>query len=97
MDAMCGSGTLPIEAALIATDTAPGIHRRYFGFLGWKGHERWKPGTGFSTRPASAASRTPKSFRRIVGLDRDLRAVRVALANVERAGLCGIGDHIEEA
>jgi 23S rRNA (guanine2445-N2)-methyltransferase / 23S rRNA (guanine2069-N7)-methyltransferase len=39
VDAMCGSGTLPIEAALIATDTAPGLLRQHFGFLRWKGHD----------------------------------------------------------
>ncbi|MCD6580537.1 MAG: 23S rRNA (guanine(2445)-N(2))/(guanine(2069)-N(7))-methyltransferase, partial [Desulfuromusa sp.] len=34
-DPLCGSGTLPVEAGLIATDTAPGLLRRYYGFLGW--------------------------------------------------------------
>ena len=39
-----GSGTLPIEAAMMACDIAPGLKRRYFGFLGWKGHNAvvWK-------------------------------------------------------
>jgi len=44
VDPMCGSGTIPIEAAWMATDTAPGLARRYFGFLGWRGHEP-APGT----------------------------------------------------
>ena len=39
IDPMCGSGTLLIEAALIATDTAPGIFRHYYGFYGWKGFQ----------------------------------------------------------
>jgi 23S rRNA (guanine2445-N2)-methyltransferase / 23S rRNA (guanine2069-N7)-methyltransferase len=38
VDFMCGSGTLPIEAAMMACDIAPGIRRSYFGFLGWKQH-----------------------------------------------------------
>ena len=38
VDVMCGSGTLPIEAAMMACDVAPGLKRDYFGFLGWKGH-----------------------------------------------------------
>lgn len=38
VDLMCGSGTLPIEAALMAGDIAPGLMRKYFGFLGWRGH-----------------------------------------------------------
>lgn len=39
LDPMCGSGTMPIEAALIVGDIAPGIARKYFGFLKWLGHE----------------------------------------------------------
>lgn len=38
VDVMCGSGTLPIEAALMACDIAPGLSRSYFGFAKWKGH-----------------------------------------------------------
>src|SRR5262249_29176031 len=37
LDPMCGSGTLPIEAAWIAAHIAPGRARTYFGFLGWRG------------------------------------------------------------
>ena len=36
LDPMCGSGTLVIEAAMIAARRAPGLRRDYFGFLGWK-------------------------------------------------------------
>ena len=39
LDPLCGSGTLCIEAALIAADRAPGLTREYFGFLGWRGHD----------------------------------------------------------
>ena len=39
VDLMCGSGTLPIEAALIASDSAPGLDRTYYGFLRWRGHD----------------------------------------------------------
>ena len=39
LDPMCGSGTIVIEAALIAAGRAPGLGRDYFGFLGWRGHE----------------------------------------------------------
>ncbi len=37
LDPMCGSGTLVIEAAMIAADIAPGLTRDYYGFLGWRG------------------------------------------------------------
>lgn len=36
LDPMCGSGTLPIEAALIATNTSPNVHRERFGFEIWR-------------------------------------------------------------
>ncbi|NOR51019.1 MAG: bifunctional 23S rRNA (guanine(2069)-N(7))-methyltransferase RlmK/23S rRNA (guanine(2445)-N(2))-methyltransferase RlmL [Gammaproteobacteria bacterium] len=39
-DPMCGSGTLLIEAALIAGDIAPGLYREHFGFLGWRRHDK---------------------------------------------------------
>ena len=39
VDPMCGSGTLPIEAAMIAADIAPGLLRAYWGFNGWKQHD----------------------------------------------------------
>mgnify|MGYP003864067003 CR=1 FL=1 len=38
-DPMCGSGTILIEAAMIACCRAPGLGRDHFGFLGWKGHD----------------------------------------------------------
>lgn len=38
-DPMCGSGTILIEAALKASNTAPGLLREKFGFQGWPGHD----------------------------------------------------------
>lgn len=38
-DPMCGSGTLPIEAALIATNTAPGLIRKQFAFQRWHSYD----------------------------------------------------------
>ena len=40
LDPMCGSGTLVIEAAMIAADMAPNAQQHYFGFLDWPGHDR---------------------------------------------------------
>ena len=40
MDPMCGSGTLAIEAALIAADIPPGIFRKQYGFENWKDFDR---------------------------------------------------------
>lgn len=40
IDPMCGSGTLPIEAALISARIAPGLIRRHFGFAQWTDYDR---------------------------------------------------------
>jgi len=88
IDPMCGSGTLPIEAALMAADVAPGRARPYFGFLRWRGHQAalWKR----LVREAEEREiRDPRRLPPIRGYDADAAAVRAALANIERAGLRG--------
>jgi len=88
VDPMCGSGTLPIEAAFIAGDIAPGLWREYYGFLGWKGFERnvWRK------LLVDARFRAKEGMRRlpvIAGYDSDKGALKIALRNLERAGLKG--------
>ncbi|UCF31088.1 MAG: bifunctional 23S rRNA (guanine(2069)-N(7))-methyltransferase RlmK/23S rRNA (guanine(2445)-N(2))-methyltransferase RlmL [bacterium] len=88
VDPMCGSATLPIEAALMAADVAPAIFRTHFGFLNWKGHD----GRLWERLQEEARSRGQEGMERrrvIVGYDSDRRAVRGALANLARAGLAG--------
>ncbi len=94
VDPMCGSGTLPIEAALIAADIAPGLQRPYFGFLKWKRHDvaAWEE---LLTEARERRERGLRQLPPIVGYDADPRAVKAALANVERAGLRG-QVHIEK-
>ena len=94
VDPMCGSGTLPIEAALIAADIAPGLGRERFGFTKWRGHDPaiWTP---LVEEARARALHSPKRLPPIIGYDADPRAVRLALAHVERAGLRGIV-HIEK-
>jgi 23S rRNA (guanine2445-N2)-methyltransferase / 23S rRNA (guanine2069-N7)-methyltransferase len=86
MDPMTGSGTLPIEAAMIALDYAPGLKRGYYGFLGWKGHSPsiWN---SLLDEAKSRIVTDRKKFPKIVGYDSDFRAVRVALQNSEQAEL----------
>lgn len=40
VDPMCGAGTIPLEAAAMALDQAPGLGRERWGFDGWSGHDR---------------------------------------------------------
>lgn len=81
IDPFCGSGTIPIEAALIATNTAPGLSRR-FSF------ERWPilgPTTVAAVRAEFAAARRPLTTI-IAGYDRDAGAIEAAVSNATRAG-----------
>ena len=89
-DPMCGSGTLVIEAALMAADIAPGLLRRRFGFERWRQH---RPETWEELRAEALARRRPEAVSpgRFRGYDRDQSAIRAALAN---SGRCGVGDHI---
>lgn len=88
IDPMCGSGTLPIEAALMAGDVAPGLRRSAFGFFGWRGHDAalWLDLLAAADRRAEAGLKT---LPIIVGYDADRQAVHNALGNLERAGLRG--------
>lgn len=83
VDPFCGSGTIPVEAAMIARRMAPGLGRAF-------GVERWptfEPGTLASVRGAARARVLPAAGVPIVACDRDLGAVSSAKANAERAGV----------
>lgn len=85
VDPMCGSGTIPIEAAMIARRIAPGLARPFAA-------ERW-PETPADAWPDArlAAKREilPKAPAAIVGVDRDEGAIANALANAKRMGVLG--------
>lgn len=94
LDPMCGSGTIVIEAALMAADIAPGLLHNYFGFLGWKQHQP----TLWQTLLMEAQARREVGLKRlpkIVGYDRDASVISIAFANIERAGLSGYV-HVEK-
>src|SRR6185437_4503036 len=82
LDPLCGSGTLVIEAALIAANQASGLLRDYYGFFGWRKHEQalWQR----LCSEARAAIKPPGS-RAIRGSDLDAQAILQAEANAERA------------
>ena len=81
VDPMCGSGTIAIEAALLARRMAPG-RRRHFAFEQWPGFDerRW---AGHRMRAREAELDWAPGVIR--GSDRDAGAVRAALANADRA------------
>jgi putative N6-adenine-specific DNA methylase len=82
LDPMCGSGTIPIEAALLARGIAPGMHRK-FQFMSWPTFDEglWK-----EVLEKARGSMT-NSIERIRGSDRDAGAVHAAERNAERAGV----------
>jgi 23S rRNA (guanine2445-N2)-methyltransferase / 23S rRNA (guanine2069-N7)-methyltransferase len=88
LDPLCGSGTLCIEAALIAGDRAPGLTRDYFGFLGWRGHDAplWER---LWTEARARAGAGEASAATVRGRDRDVYAIRTARENSARAGVAG--------
>ncbi len=89
VDPMCGSGTLLIEAALIALDVPPGVLRRGFAFQKLKNFrkEDWKK----ETELATAGEKTELPFK-FYGFDVDKKALQVARRNAEEAG---VGEWIE--
>ncbi|MCB9478534.1 MAG: class I SAM-dependent RNA methyltransferase [Deltaproteobacteria bacterium] len=86
VDFMCGSGTIPIEAALIALNRAPGRHRR-FAFESFPTFDAALWQSLLDKADADALSRPPSSVH---CSDLKTAAVAAALDNVERAGLAEI-------
>ncbi len=88
VDPMCGSGTILIEAALMAGDIAPGLLRRQYGFISWKG---FSPGLwGGITKEAEkrrqqGLSRIPPLY----GFDIQKKSLEGAEENTAAAGLAG--------
>lgn len=82
-DPFCGSGTLPIEAALFRRRIAPGLNRS-FGFERWPGYdaETWR-----GLREEARLRILPRAGAAVLGSDRDAGAIDAAVANAERAGV----------
>lgn len=93
VDPFCGSGTLVIEAALMAGDVAPGLLRSYWGFRGWRGHDEacWQ---GLVAEARQRREHGLQHLPAIAGYDRDTQAVRTAIRAVADAGLTG-SVHVE--
>ncbi|MBO1519476.1 bifunctional 23S rRNA (guanine(2069)-N(7))-methyltransferase RlmK/23S rRNA (guanine(2445)-N(2))-methyltransferase RlmL [Oceanisphaera pacifica] len=87
VDPMCGSGTLLIEAALMATDHAPGLLRVRFGFMAWSGHNRelWQEISAEATLRATRGIKQGNT--ELYGFDQDKRVLDFAQENAEAAGV----------
>ena len=87
LDPMCGSGTLLIEAAMIAADRAPGLHRQHWGFSAWNGHnaELWREVT--AEAQVRARRGLQETASRFFGSDIDRRVIEMARGNARRAGV----------
>lgn len=87
LDPMCGSGTLLIEAAMAATDRAPGLHRGHWGFSGWAQHDDviWGEVKADAQNRARQGLATYES--RFYGSDSDARVIENARKNARRAGI----------
>lgn len=87
VDPMCGSGTLLIEAAMIASDCAPGLNRYHWGFEAWGSHDRavWESVRTEARERANAG--LVSATARFFGSDTDKRVLDMARANARRAGV----------
>ncbi len=82
IDPMCGSGTLLIEAALIARNMAPGLFRKEYAFENWPDFDR-----ELFAEIYNDGSQEREFKHHIYGYDVDVKAVNTARLNVKAAGL----------
>lgn len=83
-DPTCGSGTLAIEAALLATHTAPGLSRA-MGFESWPAFEQLRETWEAMKRDAEESRRPYRGV--IIASDKDKNAVNAARVNAHKAGV----------
>ena len=83
MDPMCGSGTVLVEAAMIACNIPPNLMRNEFGFERW---EDWDVDL-FEKIEESLLSKTRDFHHKIMGFDKSPSAVEKAIQNVENSKL----------
>ena len=84
-DPFCGSGTIPIEAALIAKNRAPGLHRQFAAqAYPWISPEVWQQAK------EEAKDKEFKGDYRILGSDNDPACVSLSFANAKKAGVADV-------
>ena len=82
IDPFCGSGTILIEAALMARNIYPGVFRKEYGFEKWKDFDR-----EMFDRIYNDDSNEREFEHKIYGYDLNLRAIEAATANAKSAGV----------
>ncbi len=82
IDPMCGSGTLPIEATLIAKNIAPGVYRQGYAFEKWPDFDQ-----ELFERIYNDDSQEREFAHKVYGYDNNRQAVEIATRNVKAAGL----------
>ena len=82
IDPMCGSGTILIEAALIAKNMAPGLFRKEYAFEKWSDFD-----ADLFDEIYNDESQEREYKHHIYGYDVDIKAVNTAIQNVKAAGL----------
>ncbi len=85
IDPMCGSGTILIEAAMIARNVAPGLNREFAS-------ERWPqipPEVWDEARRSAREAIDTEGELKIFGYDIDEEAIRASIKNAQRAGVGG--------
>ncbi len=88
-DPLCGSGILPIEAAMKALNIAPGLYRSHFGFQSWLDYDE----TLWNKLLTEAKNCQLKTLDiPILGSDRDFNMIDLAYANADN---CGLGEQIQ--
>jgi putative N6-adenine-specific DNA methylase len=92
VDPMCGSGTLLIEAAMFAKNMPPQLNRESLGFMKWKNFNAklWE-----DVLDKAQAAIKPLNCK-VLGFDKDMKAVRVTGQNIFSAHLEGQGIQVEK-
>ena len=86
LDPMCGSATIPIEAAMVASKIPPGRYRKFFGFQRWKDYNEEL----FSNVKKESDELIVTPLIKIYGSDISENAVIMSQENIQSAGLADI-------
>lgn len=81
LDPMCGSGTIAIEAAMIACNIPPALHRKNFGFMNWKNFDKQL----WNIIKDSALKKVKDFPAKIIACDRAFSSIRKTEANIKDA------------